>query len=99
MTDPQPIRRMRYFDHEFLVADDFNDEQAYHIRMRRLHNSTLHTAGVAPGLQLSAAAGATSVTVSDGVAVDANGQEIVLLRPTSVDLSGNTGTVFITIAY
>ena len=95
------VKRLNYFDHQFLRAPDFNDEQSYNLRMRRLHNQTLHTPGIVQGLVPSAQAGATVVTVSAGVAIDSQGREIVLAADTQLDLtneaSGNT--VYFTIQY
>ena len=42
-------------DHSFkqlLTADDFTQEQAYHIESRRRHNRLFHTPGVAHGLEV-----------------------------------------------
>ena len=49
MPEP-PVKRLNYFKHQFLNADDFTAEQWYHTRMRWLLNRSLHTAGVAQGL-------------------------------------------------
>ena len=69
--------------------------------MRRRHQRLLHTWGIAEGLGLSFASGASRVTVAEGVAVDGEGREIVLPEDTqTADLSGFSGkTVFVTIAY
>lgn len=102
MSNGDPIERLHYFDHQFLRQADFTDEQEYHIRMRRLHNSRMHTWGVAEGLLLSASVNDTSVTVSPGVAIDSQGREIVLPKAGSADISGVTGAakrVLITISY
>ena len=48
-----PTRRVHYFDHQFLRVEDFTDEQAYHLEMRRAHNRMLHSPGVAHGLALT----------------------------------------------
>ena len=95
------IKRLHYFDHQFLREKDFTDEQDYHIGMRRRHNQLLHTWGIAEGLRLSFVSGASRVTVSPGMAVNGQGQEIVLPASTqTADLSGAAGrTVFVTIAY
>ena len=99
MTD-QPVKRLNYFDNQFLHAKDFNDEQEYHISMRRLHNSILHTAGVAQGLELVINADQKSVTVKPGVAVDAVGREIWLKKEQIKDVSSFAGNkVFVTIEY
>lgn len=103
MTTDDPIERLHYFDHQFLREKDFTAEQAYHVRLRRLHNSSMHTWGIASGLLPSASVNDASVTISPGVALDSQGREIVLTTAASVDVSGITGAgtkkVLITIAY
>jgi hypothetical protein len=101
MTVAELIKRLHYFDHQFLREDDFTDEQNYHLKMRRLHNHLLHTWGIAEGLGLGFASGASRATIGEGMAVDGQGQEIVLAENTQTqDLSGFAGkTVFVTIAY
>ena len=73
-----PRKRLRYFNSQFLEADDFIDEQAYHIDRQRRHNRTLHTPGIAEGLEVTAATGATQATVATGTAVDELGRQIIL---------------------
>ena len=96
-----PIKRLNYFNGQFLKADDFNDEQSYHLAQLRRHNQGLHTWGVATGLTLSARAGDKQVTVAAGMAIDASGREIVLPDPVqTADLSTHSGkTVFVTVRY
>ena len=94
-----PVTRMHYFDHQFLRAEDFTLEQQYQNRMRRLHNSTLHTSGIVNGLEVDFVNGATSVTVAKGVAIDSKGQEMVL-DGASLDVANYRGKlVYVTIAY
>jgi hypothetical protein len=97
------VKRLNYYDHQFLRAPDFSDEQNYHLSMRRLHNSALHTWGIAQGLQVTVASGGTgtAVTVSAGVALDSSGREMVLAANTNLELGGaapNT-LLYITISY
>ena len=94
------IKRLNYFNSEFLVDQDFKDEQAYHLGMRRRHNSVLHTWGVADGLLVTKAAD-KAVAISAGTALDDNGQEIVLLDSQQVDLSSFAANddVYVTLAY
>ncbi len=95
-----PVKRLNYFDNQFLHAQDFNDEQEYHISIRRLHNSILHTSGVAQGLELIVNADKKGVTINPGVAVDALGQEIWLKKEQIRDVSSfKDKTVFVTIKY
>jgi len=69
-------KRMNYFDRQFLRASDFQVEQAYHLDRRRRHNRLLHTNGVAEGLDVSGSN--KTFTVTNGTAIDVDGQEIVL---------------------
>jgi hypothetical protein len=97
------VKRMNYYDHQFLRAPDFSDEQQYHLDMRRMHNRALHTWGIVQGLQVTAAGGGTgtAVTVNAGVAIDSAGREIVLPNDTNLELGGEAAgtTLNITIAY
>jgi hypothetical protein len=95
------IKRLNYFDHQFLRAPDFTDEQTYHLSMRRQHNRLLHTSGVAQGLDATAAAGGTVVNIAAGVAIDSSGREMVLPSDVQLDLSAEAvgTTVYLTLDY
>src|SRR4051794_30150351 len=101
MTDT--VKRMNYYNHQFLRQGDFLAEQKYHLSMRRLHNSALHTPGILNGLDVTPAGGgsATAVLVKSGVAMDSAGREIVLPDNVPLDLGAAAvgATVYITIAY
>jgi hypothetical protein len=73
MTD---IKRLNYYDHQFLRAEDFIDEQKYHLEMRRRHNQNLHTLGIVWGLDVKSESDGT-VSVSAGEAIDRNGREMI----------------------
>ncbi|NEP89927.1 MAG: hypothetical protein F6K18_25610 [Okeania sp. SIO2C2] len=75
MTD---IQRPNYFTSQFLVEEDFNDEQSYHRDMRLRHNRLLHSWGVVTGLEVTKD-GDKKVAVSEGMAIDNDGREIILL--------------------
>ena len=97
------IKRLRYFNSQFLVEKDFNDEQAYHVEMRRRLNRSLHTWGVAEGLDVTAS-GQKEVRVSPGMAIDREGREIVLPAdpppaPVSLATFAANTDVLITIRY
>ena len=97
------IKRVRYFDGEFLVEDDFIAEQDYHRNMRYRHNKDFHTWGIVTGLEATFTAGGTIVTISPGLAVDSEGKEIVLtgVRTLDFNTSGFEGekSYYITIAW
>lgn len=100
MAEELAVKRLKYFNHQFLRVEDFQEEQDYHLKMRRRLNRVLHTWGVAEGLQVTAAAGATAVRVSAGTAIDEQGREIVLLTERTEPLGTySTRTVFVTLRY
>ncbi len=98
---PEPITRPNYFDGQLLGAEDFILDQTYAIARRRLHNRLLHTWGVAQGLTISFATGASTATISAGVAYDSLGREIVLAADAQTPSVGNQpgATLYVTIAY
>jgi hypothetical protein len=77
------IDRVRYYDGEFLRAFDFNDEQTYHMEMRRRLNRYLHVHGIVRGLELqfSSDTGIGQVSILPGLAIDAFGREIYVFAP------------------
>ena len=97
------VKRLNYFNSQFLKEKDFQDEQAYHIQMRRLQNQRLHSWGIIYGLDVSQV-GNTEVSVTAGMAIDKDGREIFLPPdppPSNFNLSSFTGNavVYLTIAY
>jgi hypothetical protein len=80
------IERLHYYQGQYLGARDFEDQQAYHLGLRRRHNLGPHTWGLVAGLQLVEIAqegggGGVDVFVLPGLAVDGFGREIVVLAP------------------
>lgn len=79
-----PIERVRYYDGEYLRSFDFEDEQTYHVEMRRRLNRSLHLWGIAQGLELvqnDAGGGINQVWINPGMAIDALGREIYVFAP------------------
>ena len=90
------IKRMRYFDGLFLKEQEFQLDQEYNLRMRRLHNRHLHGYGIAWGLEVTSGPGLQEVTVQPGMAIDRYfdsvnqeeiGREIVVTNDIAVNLS------------
>jgi hypothetical protein len=97
------IKRLHYFDQQFLVEADFTDEQKYHLDMRRRLNRLLYTHGIAEGLVVAKSA-SKAVTVTPGAAIDRGGREMIVEAERVIDLSDTAqfpanATVFIAIAY
>jgi hypothetical protein len=96
------IKRLNYYNSQFLVDTDFNDEQLYHKQMRRFHNRALHTWGVVEGLRVERVQNESKVTVSPGVAIDRLGQEIVLPKRSAavgLDTFDAGAQVYVTVRY
>jgi hypothetical protein len=94
------IKRLNYFTSQFLIEGDFTGEQAYHMQMRRRHNSVAHTPGVADGLIVQRNS-ATEVVISPGTAIDSLGREIVLqsAQVHALQNRADDQTVFLTVEY
>ncbi|MEZ0471118.1 hypothetical protein [Luteimonas salinilitoris] len=86
--------RLRYFDGEFLKTEDFVDEQNYHVDRQTRHEARLHAPGVLEGLRVWQTAdqmSSLSVTVGIGSALDTEGNQILINRPTEVVLDPVAG--------
>ena len=94
------VKRLNYFNHQFLIETDFRDEQDYHIEMRRRHNRFMHGWGIAEGLRVERN-GERELTISPGMALDSEGREIVLVHPTTlvVEAPHGTGHVYAVLNY
>src|SRR6185437_9769204 len=65
-------------------------EQAYHMRVRRWLNRSLYLPGIASGLEVTPhPTDNTKVMVSSGLALDAEGREIILLEQQEVAVRGS----------
>ncbi|HEX5721069.1 MAG TPA: hypothetical protein VF179_33260, partial [Thermoanaerobaculia bacterium] len=98
---PDVIKRLKYFNGQFLREPDFTDEQEYHLDRQRRHNRQLHTPGIADGLVVTADQSATSVSVAPGTAIDGQGRQIVLNETRLVGFPGslNGQTALVVISY
>ena len=74
------IRRVQYFERQYLRTQDFTDEQAYHVAMRRRHNIAHHSWGIVYGLQLEYDTAASVFIVHPGMAIDGYGRELILAK-------------------
>ncbi len=83
-------RRMNFFDRQFLRAQDFADEQDYHLDRRHRHNRLLHNPGIAEGLEVTTPTNPTTVQIDTGTAIDELGREIILLESHELTISADT---------
>ncbi len=94
------LKRVHYFDHQFLKVHDFQAEQEYHTQMRHRHNRLLHGWGVVEGLEVRQK-GQRDITIEPGMAIDNLGKEIVISSQVTcqlISLERNTH-VFIALGY
>ena len=96
------IERPNYYQLQFLGADDFKAEQAYHRDMRRRHNIGPHRWGIVTGLELVERprdGGGFDVYIEPGMAIDGFGREIFIVAPAKLDaaefqfITGNVPTL------
>lgn len=107
------IKRMHYYDGLFLGSEDFVTEQNYNLRMRRLHNRHLHSAGIVHGLEVIAEdSNYKTIIIKPGMALDrvydethseSISREILITENTFVNLDAANyapgSSVFIWIQY
>jgi hypothetical protein len=96
------VKRLHYFNGQFLRDADLTTEQNYHLQLQRDHMRLLHTPGIAEGLDIAPPlANDTAVTVNAGSAFDHRGQRIVMANNKAVELQSFAPgqPVYITIAY
>jgi hypothetical protein len=85
----KPLDRLNYFNGQRLEAADLKLEQQYHIRVRRWLNKSLYTTGIARGLEVAQdPLNSLNVIVNQGLALDFEGREILLLDQVSISVIG-----------
>lgn len=104
----EEIERVNYYQLEYLGAEDFKAEQAYHRDMRRRHNVAHHLIGIVTGLEIlevpKPSGTGYDVYVQPGFAIDGFGREIVVTAPHKLDATDfrsfkDPGTHKVFIAY
>ncbi|MEU2613909.1 hypothetical protein ABZ570_20330 [Micromonospora sp. NPDC007271] len=93
---PLPMARPRYYDYEYLRADDLTQALDYLLARQNLAARLLRPMGVVSGLELTATG--SDVTVGQGVAIDGDGLVIVLPESRRTTLPGD-GTFFVWVEY
>ncbi|HEU5409026.1 MAG TPA: hypothetical protein VFU48_14750, partial [Nitrospira sp.] len=81
----EDIKRLRFYEKQFLRARDFHDEQAYHIEMRRRHMIAHHSWGIIVGLEIKQDSNSKVWSVEPGLAIDGFGREIVISEAEPLD--------------
>lgn len=79
------IKRLNFYERQFLRTRDFQDEQSYHIEMRHRHLIAHHTWGIVVGLKIQQDKTSKIWAVQPGLAVDGFGREIVVSASEPLD--------------
>ncbi len=85
-------QRPNYFAGQYLLEDDFQLEQQYHIDRQRWHHHLLHISGIAEGLKVEKIENVLAVKISAGSAIDPQGRQIILLESKQIDLTKSYST-------
>jgi hypothetical protein len=80
------LERPAFFDGQRLGPDDLEAVSRYHRELRWLHNRSLHSWGIAVGLNVTGARGDRQVTVTPGYALDCDGHDLVLTRAATLTI-------------
>ena len=95
------FKRVNPFQGLVLDADTWRDEQDYHRNQQRLHTLAFHGTGIVEGLEVkSSQPPDLSLTISPGVAIDPDGNVIVISQAQHYGLvSKDKGQVYLIIQY
>jgi hypothetical protein len=96
------LTRNRFFTGKLLTADDLEQEQAYGRTKHRRHNRLLHGVGIvrglAVGLEPRPGGGDPAIVVSPGVALDPDGEELVVCESVTRDVCQGASVCYVTVA-
>ncbi|WP_432194821.1 hypothetical protein [Streptomyces sp. bgisy027] len=93
-TQPDVVpKRVRFFDGQYLVDQDFIDEQRFHLDRERRQSRLLRLTGISAGLTVApeTSDGESLLKVTAGMAVDSLGRHLVLASDTTVSLQDFDG--------
>jgi hypothetical protein len=76
MAESESLKRLRFFTGQLLTAESFELEQKYFREKLKRHNRALHGFGIVSGLKVTVEAG--QITVEPGLALDCQGNELVI---------------------
>ena len=95
-----PTKRVSPFDGMAVTADAWAEAHEYHRQRQQLHALFSQGAGVVTGLQVIASDPPDSaVYIMPGIAVDPEGQVIVLPTPRAYDFGSTQGTLYLLLTY
>jgi hypothetical protein len=86
---PSGLSRLRYFFGQLLTQRDLQDEQRYHLQLRRLLQRESFGTGTVAGLKVEPTGGAAyrEITIKAGLAMDPDGRELLLASDACVTVA------------
>ena len=98
MSNSRPLTRPNFFYGKLLTVDDLTQEQTYFLEKSKRHNRSLHGFGIVFGLNVSTDAG--KIKISAGMALDCDGNEIVICSDQILPVSAlNLDVAFVNVKY
>ena len=95
-----PFVRNNYFYGKLLSTQDFEEEQSYFRGKNQLINRLIYGSGVVCGLWVMVNPEKPwTVMVSPGLAIDAQGLEVLVSQSQVISLNGYSGDVYLTVRY
>jgi hypothetical protein len=98
MSNSRSLTRPHFFAGKLLTAEDLTQEQTYFLDKSKRHNRSLHGFGIVFGLSVTTDAG--NVNIRAGMALDCDGNEIVICSDQALPISGfDSAVAFVNIKY
>ena len=98
MSNSSPLTRPNFFYGKLLTVEDLAQEQTYFLEKFKRHNRSLHGFGIVSGLKVSTDAG--NIKVTAGIALDCEGNEIVICSDQSLAVPAlNLNVAFVNVKY
>ena len=92
-SDIPQLERLAFFSGQTLEASDLNSLQERAREMAWLHNRALHAWGIAYGYSVQGEQGDRQVSISEGLAIDSLGRELILTESTTLAIPQTAGNV------
>lgn len=95
-----PTKRIEPVDGMAVTADVWREAHEYHRQQQRFHALLSHGSGVVTGLEVIASDPPdSSVYILPGIAIDTQGQTVVLPEPLAYELGQARGTLYLLLTY
>jgi hypothetical protein len=100
MAESRSLKRPRFFTGQLLTVETLQLEQQYFLEKSKRHNRSLHGFGIISGLKVSVAAG--QIVVKPGLALDCEGNELVVSSAQSMAspvVAADDQTTYVNLGY